>query len=408
MKKNRVLLGIVIILIIVIQFYTINLPVQAKNVKSKGTSMYMWEVNNIDYSAYSKIADYLNINKIYAYIGTADLENKIKSDEKALFEFAKSKNITMYIVYDENYADQTENATRIKQLIDEVKNHNNNSKYKISGIAIDSEFYTFDDYSSLSQENKVQRFKDYVSAMKESYNYAKQYGIKFVPCIPVWLDKLDKDQLEELIKNGCDYVQLMNYTKNNMIVNIKDEVEFSKKYNKPIENIAEFQKPGPHEVTDEITFYNDGIEVANQKFEEIDSEYNYDLLTFSYHYYKPISELAGYIINAPNNEAEKNNPEENKEENNNEEKSNEEKNNEDDNTEKSQDKNKDKKEEKNANNILKENTENKKQELSTGDITTSTKVLPKTGLNKIEFIIVIVFVISILLGKNLNKMKDIK
>ena len=308
MKKT---IGIVLLLITIIILACSN-NVEALN--EKNTSIYMWEVKGIDYEIYDKMVDYLNINKIYAYIGTAKIEDKIDEDVKLLFEFAKRKNIDIYVVYDENYEDQTENANRIKEFINEIQEHNKVSVYKIKGVAIDSEFHSLDIYHSLSKEEKIQLFREYVSAMKTSYECAKQSDLDYVVCIPVWLNKLDEGLLEELIKNGCSYVQLMNYSKTNMIENISEEVAFAKKYNKKIENIAEFQIPGPHEVTDNDTFYNDGLEAGISKFKEIDDNYNYDLLSFSFHYYKPVLELYQKLnIDNNNNNSNNNNSSSNNE-----------------------------------------------------------------------------------------------
>ena len=55
--------------------------------------------------------------------------------------------------------------------------------------------------------------------MKTTYTYAKEKNQKFVACIPTFYDKLNESCLEEIIKEGCDYVQLMNYEKANMIEN---------------------------------------------------------------------------------------------------------------------------------------------------------------------------------------------
>lgn len=280
---------IVILLVILLSICFIIKPTYGTG--NKQTSIYMWEVKNIDYETYDKMVDYLNINKIYAYVGTANLNNKIDSEVKILLEFAKRKNIDIYLVYDENYEDQTENERRIKEFIEEIKEYNNTSTYKIKGLAIDSEFHCLDGYSSLSKDEQIDLFRRYVNAMKNSYTSAKEANLEYVVCIPVWLNKLDETLLETLIKDGSSYVQLMNYNINNMVNNIKEEVAFAEKYNKKIENIAEFQIPGPHEVTEDDTFYDEGLEAGIDKFKEIDEHYNYDLLTFSYHYYKPVIEL---------------------------------------------------------------------------------------------------------------------
>ena len=217
-----------------------------------------------------------------------------------LFSYNKNNNIDTYIVYDENYEDQQTNLNRIKSFIDEINSYNNSSSYKIKGLTIDSEFHTLESFRNLTNDEQIEVFSNYVNAIKEAYVYAKNYNLDFVVCIPVWLDRLDINLLDSLIKDGCDYVQLMNYTKSNMVESIAEEVEIAKKYNKKIENIAELQEPGNHGVTNEISFYNDGIEACNNKFIEIDNYYSYSLLTFSYHYYKPLISMIEEINDTNN------------------------------------------------------------------------------------------------------------
>lgn len=296
MKYFKIILSL--LLIISIEFI-FNSNVNADSLNNK-TSIYMWEVDDINYSAYSDIINKLNINKIYAYVGTDNLDTRIDYEKQLLFEFANENNISTYLVYDENYEDQSENLFRIKEFIDEIKSYNETANYKIKGLTIDSEFHSLPIYSSLSTSERKSLFNSFVNAMKEAKEYANSFDLEYVVCIPVWLNNLDQDLLDALIKDGSDYVQLMNYTKNNMVNNIQEEVAIAKGYNKPIENIAEFQVPGPHEVTDAITFYNDGIDVANNKFKEIENNYNYSKLSFSYHYFKPILELMNNLYDYSN------------------------------------------------------------------------------------------------------------
>ena len=391
MKCNKIVSAI--LLVILVCWFPMNFVQASENTKS--TSMYMWEVEGINFSDYSSIVDYFKINKIYAYIGTANIADKIGRDEELLFDINQRKKIDTYIVYDENYADQNENLTRIKTLIDEVKEYNSSSsQYKISGIAIDSEFHSLPGYGELGKEKQQQLFASYVSTMTAAHEYANQYGIKYVACIPVWLDKLDKTQLEELIKNGCDYVQLMNYTKSGMITNIKEEIEFAKKYNKPIENIAELQKPGSHgDVTEEISFYNDGIDACNQKFQEIDNEYNYNLLTFCYHYYKPLVEISRDIINDKNKQEDKTQSEENNDNQSNQEKT----------IQEEKKENKQSEKEISSEAKINQNTANNSN-LNTDktDNTTANKILPSAGIKSKSVFLWLMIVLVISVGRWIN------
>ena len=388
MKIKNLLISIILVFIVCL----IAIPCYAK--EDKKTALYMWEVNNnIDYEAYGNMVDYLNINKIYAYIGTANLNERIDNNVKKLFNFAKEKNIDIYAVYDENYEDQTENERRIKELLEEIKNYNQTSTYKIKGVAIDSEFHCLDGYNSLSQQEKVQLFRDYVTAMKNAYVSASAANLDYVVCIPVWLNKLDEGLLEELIQNGCSYVQLMNYSKNNMTTNISEEVAFAKKYNKKIENIAEFQKPGAHEVTNNETFYNDGLEAGINKFQKINEYYNYDSLTFAFHSYTPVIELFNKL-DLSNNEQEKNNNDNNVNNSNNTENNNIQK----PNTESKEDQKEEVKEtqKQNSNKVVEENNI---------DTTIATKNIPQTGENRYIVIgLVILAIIGIVsLVKTISK-----
>ena len=382
MKIKRKLISLIVLFIICL----ITIPCYAK--EGKKTSIYMWEVNNIDYEKYDKMVDYLNINKIYAYIGTANLNDRIDSDVIELFQFAKRKNIEIYAVYDENYEDQTENERRIKELIEEIKEYNQTSTYKINGLAIDSEFHCLDGYGSLSKQEQVQLFRNYVTAMKNAYSSANEADLDYVVCIPVWLNKLDEGLLEELIQNGCSYVQLMNYSKNNMTQNISEEVALARQYNKKIENIAEFQIPGPHEVTDNETFYNDGLEAGINKFQEIDEYYNYDFLTFSFHYYTPVIELFNSITI-------ENNEEEPKQENN----ENNTNNNVNNNVNNNEITNETKEEKQNVTN---------KEEKSNIDNTKAGGVIPQTGETKyvvfgLLFVIATIGIVSLVKIKMISK-----
>lgn len=258
-------------------------------------SIFFWGVDEINFEEFDDVVNGLQINTIYVGGASPDEPLDFNSSQFGLtFAHAKQNNLKMYIIYDQNYSDFEQNEISLKTLIDKVDEFNSNSNYKLSGVAVDWEFYTTDEYkNTTTDEERVSMFENYVDVMKTSYAYAKEKKQSFVGCIPVFYDKLSESCLEELIKNGCDYVQLMNYEKTNMIENMSKELELAKKYNKHIETIAELQKPTENHggITDDITFYNDGVDKCQDKFEEIEKHYNYDNLSFCYHYYNPLLEL---------------------------------------------------------------------------------------------------------------------
>ena len=77
MKWNKiVIMFLFVILVCVFQTCFVQ---ASENEKNK--AMYMWEVSGVNFSDYNKIVDYLKINKVYAYIGTAKLASKIGNEE---------------------------------------------------------------------------------------------------------------------------------------------------------------------------------------------------------------------------------------------------------------------------------------------------------------------------------------
>ncbi len=62
----------------------------------------------------------------------------------------------------------------------------------------------------------------------------------------------------------------MNYHKENEIENIAAEITFCQKYKKmSFVCIAEFQKPGFHDLTEQNTYYMDGLVAAQNNWQRI-------------------------------------------------------------------------------------------------------------------------------------------
>lgn len=185
------------------------------------------------------------------------------------------------------------NANVVKQvLIDNVVKYNKNAQEdeKIIGVVLDIEPAG----TSKWQENELEALKEYVKTQKEIYNYTKQQDLMVIQCIPYWFDDVGLEQLEDLIKNACHGISVMNYWKDSTVELIRNEMQFAKKYNKYIDSICEFGKPNG-DVTDSITFYNDGIEAAKENWKQIDEEYNYFKLGMAYHDYGAINEIQGKV-----------------------------------------------------------------------------------------------------------------
>lgn len=295
-KTGYILTSILIVFISFVVLFKSNDSL-ANDTLNKKSALYVWSITDIDYSFLDKIVDYLDLDTLY--VGSyGDFESYKHS---LIFNFAKDKDLKSYIVYGENYEDQEQILVEIKDLIDDISEFNTKSEYKIEGISVDSEFHSTSAYKNADLDGRIDIFSKYVQIMKDAYIYAQSKGIKLVSCIPSNYDSnISVSILEELIKDGCDYIQVMNYTKRNSVENIAKEVELAQKYNKKIESMAELQKPGENDVTDNITFWNDGIDACTSKFIEINDAYEYDNLSFTYHSYSSLVELSSSVIQFAN------------------------------------------------------------------------------------------------------------
>lgn len=217
----------------------------------------------------------LNINTIYQNFSDLYID-----DEENIADQILNKGYTLYdLVGDSSWYN---NATKIKEEIDNVYNYNIRKNNKILGIVLDIEFYTLEEYKN--NPNNV--ISTLVSTYKEAANYAHSKNINIIFCLPYWLDSEHQTELEEIVKIS-DGISIMNYNRSMLIDGISKEVELAKKYGKKIDVISEFQNLGDNN----LSYYNDGIDKALEDWKIINDNYNYSKMSFSFHYLNTLLEL---------------------------------------------------------------------------------------------------------------------
>lgn len=248
------------ILKVVITFFVVFIIVGCTSKNKEDRILYSWHMKSIYDTNLIKTMKKLDINVLYQDFSTKYLES---SDNDFLKEMNK-KNITVYHLFGEP-SWGLKNSNKIKEEIDKVSNYNKNNKYKISGIVLDIESYTEDDFNK----------KKYINILKEAYMYAKENNIKYTICIPVWFK--DKD-LEKLIYNS-DEISLMNYNIDKTVSNMKEEVKIAKKYKKKINTIYEIKFNNKKHFSSYEKIENDYKKIRN----------NYDYpISIAYHHYDSI------------------------------------------------------------------------------------------------------------------------
>lgn len=159
---------------------------------------------------------------------------------------------------------------------------------QLAGIVFDVEPYTLKEWD----ENPGKVMDSFVSGMKEAYALAQDYGLEVIVCIPFHYDNKGQQKgLEELIKNGCDSIAVMNYYRGAEVKNIATEVELASKYGKGLITIYELQKADGSSVKEINTYYNSGLAALERSYQSVLEAYPNQTISIAYHDYKALKEV---------------------------------------------------------------------------------------------------------------------
>lgn len=159
---------------------------------------------------------------------------------------------------------------------------------KLCGIVMDCEPYLDQKWKTSSDEI----MGSWVQALANGYQKAKELNLDFIICIPYYLDTVGYyDELKTMIQECCDEVAIMNYYKNHELEHVENEVELARNARKKVIVIYELQKPGIHELIDNNTYYNDGIEAVHNSWLRMVKQYGTDKLLFALHHYDALKEV---------------------------------------------------------------------------------------------------------------------
>lgn len=228
----------------------------------------------------------LQIKEVYQHISN---ENLYAEETQSFVSEMNQRGIALYyLTGDKEWALEKRGKSMVEQ-VDKIAQYNKTFKNSgtFKGIIFDVEPYLTEEWD----QNADAVMKRYIKNLKLAYKEASEHGLYMIVCIPFWFDKNYEKELIQIIAESSDEVAVMNYGRTNEIRNIQKEIEIARKHKKPINCIFEFQKPGEHQLDEVQTYYHLGVEQAISNFEKLYELYNYNNLKFSYHYYKPITEI---------------------------------------------------------------------------------------------------------------------
>ena len=250
-------------------------------------SVWIWDVNeitNLDnmLSTYQR----LGIDCVYQYISETNIQNRAAELSEYIAKLHEQQ-MDCYIIYgDPAYYN---NIEELKNKINLVNNYNiTYSNNKLDGLIWNVEPHSSSlDSDGLTTEERIPIWTDNA---RIAYLYANSLGIRTLFANPVWYSSSAYAGTVLSFITFSDGISYMNYTKVSLIDDIEDEVEITKDNNCWMESISEIQNP-EDDVDESITFYNEGIFAVHQAWQEIMNYFNYNKLSFSYHYLTPLKIL---------------------------------------------------------------------------------------------------------------------
>lgn len=242
------------------------------------------------------------LNVLYQNIST---KNSRQEQMSVFAESAMKEGITVYYLTGDASWGLDPDGNRLCEAVEEAAAYNRRIKRKflerrekdgkeweeipqLAGIMLDVEPYTLKEWD----RNPGKVMNSFVSGMKEAYALAQDYDLEVIVCVPWYYDNKGQQKgLEELIKNGCDSIAVMNYYRGAEVKNIATEVELASKYGKGIITIYELQKADGSSVKEINTYYNSGLAALKESYISVLEAYPDQTISLACHDYKALKEM---------------------------------------------------------------------------------------------------------------------
>lgn len=198
--------------------------------------------------------------------------------------------VTVYALLGEHEWALEDDAAACCRAIDRIAALNRGvaREARIRGVVLDVEPYLLKQW----QEDEAAVMDRYLGMLASAYSHAEAKGLALIVCIPYFYDNKGLDvQLETLIGDCCDGVAVMNYYKGKEAEHLLTEAALTRQYQKPLVTIFELQPPGEHDLTEQNTYYNDGLTAVTKAWREIQAQLSDCALSMALHDWRTLQEV---------------------------------------------------------------------------------------------------------------------
>ena len=246
--------------------------------------LFSWIYDDLlECNAIARAANVLNLTELYQLIENITTFTQTEFDElsDAIYNLKCATKHNVDLVYLDGAAEWYVDPAPAKARIDKIVEFNTSNK---NNIAINKIMFDIEPWSA----GITGWYPDYQVTMLEIYNYCKSKNLELLLCVPFWLDNgIDPTivtDFHKIVIDLCDAYVCMNYNKNAYLTAMDIEMEYIKEKNKYVYSAAECQPVNDQwGVTENLTYYNDGLDVLYSHWRNLYDKYAYDKLGFAIH-----------------------------------------------------------------------------------------------------------------------------
>ncbi len=258
--------------------------------KGSRNGLYNWSsvVTEEDLEELLQVIEEVPVGELYQYYREEELQDRIP--EEMIARLSEKKIDVWYLIGAPEWGiDETGEEIRRAVSMVALYNHMVPKKGRFAGIQLDVEPYLTQEWD----EDKQEVMELWYKALHRGKTLAKKYDVPVMLCVPRWMDAVNKDIFEKMLRDCCDEVAIMNYDRRDESEGIKPEMELALKYQRPVICASELTRPGKHDLTEDHTYYYAGLEELHKSWQRLSEDYPDNDLRFAYHYLAPLKEITG-------------------------------------------------------------------------------------------------------------------
>lgn len=287
-KRKRRLIFFIAAAVIAAVSSGIYINVHREPEKGNRNGLYNWKsvVTEADLEELLQVTERVPVGEIYQYYREEELQDRVPEEMVSrLWE----KGIKVWYVTGAPEWGTDETGEEIRRAVSMVALYNCMvpGEARFAGIQLDVEPYL----TGLWDEDKQKAMELWYKALYRGKTLAEDYDIPVMICVPRWMDAVNKDIFEKMLRECCDEVAIMNYDRRDESEGIKPEMELALQYQRPVICVSELTQPGKHELTDEHTYYHAGLSELHESWRQLSRDYPHNDLRFAYHHMSPLKEM---------------------------------------------------------------------------------------------------------------------